>query len=430
MAFGWLAVAAIVVSVAVLALPLVTGIGRDGPSTNPGQVTGTSPSPRASAEPVTSPSPSATPIATASGALPAGVGPVHKDMFGDLDVTQARLVTDSVGWVATDRQLYRTEDGGSTWAEVPLPRDGAYAALDIVDDRTVYVAYSLPGTCILRAWDCHPVAIWATDDGGRSWTLANFDDAYRGMRLVLSFRTPLIGSATFFEGDAGRLHVFHTSDGGRTWVGPFDGKLPAGQTKTTPARGSVLALNEGKADGVPFSDRLWLSIDGGQTWPARTFPMDQVAPAGTLKWVTGTPLVDGYGRIVLPIAIADGPDALYESTDDGQTWRLLKTWEQPQNGDLAWQALSDSTWVLADRDGVAVWSTTNSGAVWRRVVGESMVKDLGLSWATPDHGWGFHRCERDPSSPGYPDPLCDGNQLKSVLLVTSDGGQTWTPIGG
>lgn len=417
--FGWLAVAAIVVSVVVLALPLVIGTGRDGPSSNPGQVIGTSPSPRVSAEPEASSTPPPTPNATASGALPAGVGPVHKDMFGDLEVDQARLVTEDVGWVAAGRILYRTADGGVTWSQVDLPRNGEVFATTIVDADTAFVEYrSLP------------VSIWATDDGGVTWTKADFDPTYADMRLVLSFRTPLIGSATFFEGDAGRLHVFHTSDGGRTWVGPFDAKLPAGQVKTTPDRGSALALNEGKADGVPFSDRLWLSIDGGQTWPKRTFPIDQVAPAGTLKWVTGTPLVDGYGRIVLPIAIADGPNALYESTDDGQTWRLLKTWEPPTNGDLAWQALSDSTWVLADRDGVAVWSTTNGGAVWRRVVGETTAKDLGLSWATPDHGWGVHRCNRDPSSPSDPDPLCDGNQLKSVLLVTTDGGQTWTPIGG
>jgi hypothetical protein len=28
-----------------------------------------------------------------------------------------------------------------------------------------------------------------------------------------------------------------------------------------------------------------------------------------------------------------------------------------------------------------------------------------------------------------PDPLCDGTGLKSMLLTTSDGGHTWTPIG-
>jgi photosystem II stability/assembly factor-like uncharacterized protein len=28
-----------------------------------------------------------------------------------------------------------------------------------------------------------------------------------------------------------------------------------------------------------------------------------------------------------------------------------------------------------------------------------------------------------------PDPLCDGTGLTSMLLTTSDGGHTWTPIG-
>lgn len=429
-AAGWLAAVAIVVVVAVLALPLITSTGRDGPSANPGQVVGTSPSPRGSAEPEASPSPTAAASPTVSAPLPAGVIPVHKDMFGDLDVREARLVTDSVGWVATDSLLYRTEDGGKSWTELQMPREGAYASLAVVDGRTAYVAYTHPSTCLLRAWDCRPVAIWATDDGGKSWGLANFDDAYTDGYPLLSFRTPLIGSVTFIGDKAGAIDVFHTSDGGRTWVGPFASTLPDDQVKTTPNRGGILSLNVGQADGVPFSDHLWLSADGGQTWPKRSFPIDQAAPAGTLKWVTGTPLVDGYGRIVLPIAVGGGPNALYESTDDGQTWRLLKTWEQPTVGDYAWQALSDSTWVQTNRDGSEIWSTTNGGAVWRRVAGDARINELEPSWASTDHGWGFHRCNRDPFPPQDPDPYCDGNQLKSVLLETTDGGQTWTPLGG
>lgn len=418
---GWLAAAAVIVAVVVVAVPLLGRSSQAGPSSNPGQVIGGSPS----AGPSTGPAASAHPSATASPAsatlAPEAIA-VQKQLFGDVAGSTFRLINDDVGWVAAGRTLYRTADGGRTWTDSRVPSPGVTdpeygetgSAISIVDADTAYVGYS-EGTLV------------GTHDAGRSWSTVR---VYEHQHAVgLSFLTPMSGSATFPSG-LGYIHVRWTDDGGRTWAGPYLTALPDGQSKTNPISGNVVSLNVGKADGKPFNDHLWLSTDGGRTWPERTFPIDSVAPAGTLKWLIGTPWVEDGGRIILPIAVDGGQNAIYQSSDDGKTWGRIRDWPQPDLADFRFQALSGTEWVLTTIDGSDTWSTTNGGADWREVRGTETQQELSTSWASVDHGWGLHVCSADPAIPPSPDPYCDGNPLKSVLLETIDGGATWTPIGG
>jgi photosystem II stability/assembly factor-like uncharacterized protein len=93
--------------------------------------------------------------------------------------------------------------------------------------------------------------------------------------------------------------------------------------------------------------------------------------------------------------------------------------------------LSTDEWVLVGGDGTSVLSTTDAGASWRTITGERPIHYLSNpTFASPDHGWALHDCERGKIT-GLgrgPDPYCDGNTLATVLLETTDGGKSWNPL--
>ena len=225
-----------IVALVALLVPQIGRLREAGPSTNPGQVVGASlsasPSERATASPTPNPS---------------NQSPSHTGMFGDLDNYQFRLVSDTVGWVATDSALYRTSDAGHTWSDVPLPTGVKpdFAVFTPVDADTVVFAY---GTS--------PVTIASTHDAGASWVQASIDDPLVAFP-VLTFRTPAVGNATFYDvtdATLGRLRIYHTTDGGRTWTGPVVSTMPDGGGKLSPSvlGSSVLSFTVGKADDKPF----------------------------------------------------------------------------------------------------------------------------------------------------------------------------------
>jgi photosystem II stability/assembly factor-like uncharacterized protein len=361
----------------------------------------------------TSPNPSA-----------AAVHAVAHDFSMEPQVT-AHLVTDDVGWVATATSLYRTTDGGHTWADMTPPHPGSSITSSVVDADTAIVTWAT-GRGIAIAW---------THDAGASWTTSNVDDpgAVGPMLQLLQFTSATDGVLTFFDkADVApaRVHVYSTTDGGTTWAGPTAGTFPVGEIKPGGWGGGAIWLNVGKADNVPFDNRLWLSTDGGVTWPTRRFPTASFVKAGDLKWVSGPPLSTDGSRIVINISNGE-TDGVFRSDDSGQTWRLLESAAESRGAYDPIRVSSD-TWMLVSEDGASVLSTTDAGDHWRTVAGDHPILFLSNpTFASPDHGWAVHGCNRSTTfhfNHG-PDPLCDGNDLKSILLETVDGGKSWRPFG-
>ena len=350
-----------------------------------------------------------------SAAAPVGVA--HD--FGKENAVVPYLFSDDVGWVATATSVFRTTDDGRTWVDLTPQHAGPLAASLVVDATTAIVA----------SGEGPKVSIAATHDAGATWTTSTVSG---GAYPFLLFSSTTAGTLTFFDTTyalAAHVHVYRTTDGGRTWSGPTPGTFPALQVKPAGWGDGAIWLNEGKADNVPFDDRLWLSTDGGVTWPARRFPTTDFAQPGELKWVAGSPWFGAGGQIVMAISNGD-EGGLFRSDDDGRSWHLVKSWTEPGSGYVPLR-LSSEEWVLVGGDGTSVLSTTDGGAQWRTITGDRPINYLSNpTFSSPDHGWALHGCDRLKVTgiERGPDPYCDGNTLASVLLETTDGGKSWNPL--
>jgi photosystem II stability/assembly factor-like uncharacterized protein len=322
-----------------------------------------------------------------------------------------RLVSDRVAWLATDSAIYRSDDTGRTWTDVRHTGIATTSVTAFVDADTMY---ALSGSS--------PATIAATHDGGVSWVETTLDLGAVNGGPVFSFRSPLVGFATFFDpGGGNELAVYATADGGQTWTGPKNGQVAqmvAGGDKLNDPLGGFFWQRAGKVDNQPFDDRFFLSADGAASWVEYRFPTGPLAPKDTLKEFVDIVQDDG-GPITMAILVNGGDGAVYESTDDPATWRLVRTLPGPDV-----QLLSSTTWVVASSHG-EFRSTVDAGAHWRTRATSTPFRELPR-FATPDTAWVTVTCNPDSILPQ--DAHCDGRTKESMLIVTSDGGATWTRL--
>ena len=329
--------------------------------------------------------------------------------FGALESYQAKLASDTVGWVWTGSALYRTSDAGQTWTPIALPRPSV-SAVSLVDADTAYVAFFEK-----RTW-----TIAATHDGGTSWSEVGVDPLVATADVSFAMQSGSVGSVTFSTGK-----VFETHDGGATWSGPFSGAADpnVGQFlfKKLPGDRGVISYSNGKYDNIPFDDLFWFSTDGGRTWKQRSFPTDDVSRAGVLKALSGTPWIDD-SQMLIAVNVEDvGLTAFYKSVDDAQSWQYI---DQIPNWQGTMTFLSPTEWVGCSG---SCWSTQDGGATWRERLMPVWARLDEVTFASVDRGWGVVACRPGVGLTNIP-AECDGT-VKSVLMQTTDGGETWRRIG-
>ena len=358
--------------------------------------------------PSTSVPPSSSPTPPRAG-LPAAAGQFDT-------VCDFGLASGTVGWVSTTVALYRTADAGATWSIVS-PQGWSAAT-----STTSFFADSVTAYSFLAG---SPTRIAATHDGGETWVLADVQAAADSVAPAFSLQTATSGSVVFYGAlKSDPVSIYSTTDGGTTWTGPRSGVGAigspfCGHQGLTP----LLALTNAKYDNKPFDNLLQLSGDGGATWVNRQLPVNTISPKNSLKWVEGL-WSDGSGRVVMLLSV-EGAEQLYTSGDDGRTWQLLRAFGQPAHGYLLPEFLSATAWVFVAEDASVVFSTVDGGATWRTTTG-SAFKVRSASFGSPDLGWASVNCGGLSYTPD--NPVC-ATSAKGTILVTTDGGQTWAPIG-
>ncbi len=279
---------------------------------------------------------------------------------------------DSTVWVGTGESnprndvsygdgLYKSTDGGKTWANVGL-RETKYISRILIDP-------SNPQHVIIGALgdvfsDSSERGVYVTFDGGKSWSKTLYVGPRSGISdMAMNPRTPNVIYAgvwefqrrpwTFSSG-GNNDGIYRSSDGGRTWSRLTGHGLPEGITgriglavaPSDPNR--VYALIESK-HGI-----LWRSDDNGATWTQ--------ASSNTLA--DQRPFY--FSHLEVDPANADhvftASTALAESTDGGKTFKAIA---RDVHGDFhaIWIAGNDPKRIIAGDDG-GYGLTVDAGKTW------------------------------------------------------------------
>jgi photosystem II stability/assembly factor-like uncharacterized protein len=326
--------------------------------------------------------------------------PVPGEPLCAVDIEFAPTVSATVYVAVTYGRGYKTTNGGAAW----LPFGGDVGqrgeihdiALHPIESDTVYLGGFVHG-------------VHKTTDGGGTWQVANQGlTAMFPEQLVTVPGQPELVYARFrFQPD-----VFKSTRGGATWR-----RLPI----TTPQSIQV-DPSDPKRVYVGLVGRVYLSTDGGDTWPEYGELSPPSQHAGCSQWPRVLLTVPGQPGVLLagvehscslPTA---RPGSIYRSTDYGSHWDHVyptATHEISFVQDLAYDPLSPIVVYAATGaagHGGGLFRSTDGGANWEPV-GAGVIDSAQRVVVEP----GTHRV--------FVSKGC------LPLYVSSDGGATWAPTG-
>lgn len=250
--------------------------------------------------------------------------------------------------------LYRSADGGATWAQVPA----------FINMTIYHVDFAADGTAYAGTQD----GVFISSDDGVTWTASNLGIGPND--TVLSLAIDQADADVIWAGVADALgsqpvNLMRSNDGGATWANrtpPLAGPMSANDISIDPGDpDTVIAVFAGGLGG----GAVWVTTDGGTTWTDRTGTL----PANPLRAVAydGSRLLVGGGQLFGSQFVG-----LYESSDLGVTWTALHdgTWPLRVVTGIALDP-NDPDVILASTDGAGINRSTDGGATWEIGVGGS-----------------------------------------------------------
>jgi photosystem II stability/assembly factor-like uncharacterized protein len=274
------------------------------------------------------------------------------------------FLNDTVGWMVTDRGLWATVEGGRSWTKI----ENHKGILDsyFLDSNRGYIA----GASGLFE---------ETTDGGKTWKqLEQADKAALYAKDVvydsITFNGPhgiAIGQVDpdsdhkWVDRSAGekpagrRAIVLETYDGGKNWVsGLVDFDADLGRLRIS-KQGFALALVVYHDEKAPVASAIFQTGLGKRNSRLIFGEHDRTA--------TDVALLDGGGGVV---AAVEPPGAIAQLPIPGKLKMLesrnLKVW---QEADVDYRAVAQSA-VIAVADAGHMWVATDTGAILYRVDGE------------------------------------------------------------
>jgi photosystem II stability/assembly factor-like uncharacterized protein len=367
----------------------------------------------------TTPATTTTAPTTTTTALAGPVGGPVPTGFVPQSVT---FVSPTEGWVLGTApcpkgpctSMVRTRDGGATWQGVPAPLvalgSGQQGAPGVANVR-----FADP----LDGW-VFGSQLWSTHDGGKTWQQVSLGSNTKAMSIQAleagagaAYALDLPGTSSSTSVTA---QLYSTPVGTDAWTAVSNTSVPNAEGGTVVVQGhsAWLAVPTAGGSGVPGGAFLARTSSG---WVSRKLPCGQfteVLAAATASDLTAV-CASGAGA-------GQQPKSAYLSSDGGVTWKAAG--QAPLGGDTLGAAMaSTSTIVISAASGASfLYASFDSGHTWSTAFQDSAgggtpFRDLGFTTAT--QGVVIEGLVPPGSSSGLPTPR---------LLMSRDGGHTWTPV--
>ena len=222
-----------------------------------------------------------------------------------------------------------------------------------------------------------------------------------------------------------------TAYSGMRWrqIGPFR----AGRVSAVAGiSGNAAVYYMGTAGGG-----AWKTVDGGMVW----FPISDdvhVASIGALAVAPSDPKIIymGTGDVSNVGGSVNYGNGIYRSIDEGKTWQHIgldgtekigAIWIDPHNADVVIAAALGQTFAKSEQR--ALFKTTDAGKSWRKVLYKDDVSgaiDVAFDTGNPQTGFAALWMHYTPA--GDARAQIDNNSGGSIWKTT-DGGETWKPVG-
>ncbi|HEX2217836.1 MAG TPA: hypothetical protein VHG35_03480 [Gemmatimonadales bacterium] len=274
-----------------------------------------------------------------------------------------------------------TVDGGETWRAGVVQGADSLEFRDVegVNERTAYLLAAGPGD---RS------RIYRTDDGGRSWALQFTNRDTSAFYDCFAFWDERRGFA-MSDAVGGRFPVVRTEDG-TTWTDIGDRLPPAQDGEGAFAASGTCTAAFGVrhgwiATGAAARSRVLRTDDGGESWSPAGTPIVQGSPtsgSASIAFRDSLHGILGGGDIGAPKAFADN---VAVSRDGGRSWRLAGRTPFPGAVyGLAYVPGGNGRTVVATGPGGAAWSADEGGR-WHLLEG---VRDYwAVGFAPSGAGW-------------------------------------------
>ncbi|WP_282074859.1 WD40/YVTN/BNR-like repeat-containing protein [Maribacter aquivivus] len=313
--------------------------------------------------------------------------------------------------------VWKTLDGGRSWDNISDGYfGGSIGAIEVAksDPNVIYVG---GGEKTLRGNVSSGYGVWKTEDGGKTWASAGLKKS----RHVPRLRVHPTDYNTIYAAVLGDIYkptkergIYKSTDGGKNWKQVLFVNEQAGAVDLTfdPNNPRILYASTWHAQRTPYSlisggdgSALWKSMDSGETW--KEISKNEGFPKDTLG-IIGVAVSPKNSEKVWAIVENKEKGGLYRSEDGGKTWSVVN--EERKIRQRAWYY----TRVYAD--------TQDEDVVYVLNVNYHKSTDGGKSFNTFNAPHGDHHDLW--ISPEDSQRMIIGDD--GGAQISYDGGETWS----
>ena len=315
--------------------------------------------------------------------------------------------------------VWKTSDGGTYWENISdgFFKTSAVGAIAVAESDP-NVIYAGMGEACIRGNVSYGDGVYKSTDGGATWANVGLQDTRHIARVRVHPKNPdlvYVAALGHAFGPNSERGVFRSTDGGKNWEHVLFRSENTGAIDLTfdPTNPRILFAAVWQAHRTPWSlnsggpeSGIFRSTDGGDTW--QELSGRPGLPQGIKGRIGITASAARAGRVWTTIEAE--PPGVFLSDDGGETWQLVSDNLDIQARPWYYQHIfadpqdAETVWILNS----SAWKSTDGGRTFNQV-------------NTP-HG-DNHDLWMDPRNPQR---MIEGND--GGATVTFNGGDTWSTV--